>query len=130
MRRANVLVLLLIGIVGGGLLLEFVVSLRHSESAIGCENHLRQVAIGVQSYNETYGVLPMAVVPVRPPGQPFSPTLGPGGSFKGVPVERRSAGWRPAAVCGGQPGSEPRLPRALGLRGKLAAGALAEPLDH
>jgi hypothetical protein len=56
---------------------------------VKCENNLRQVAIGLHNHIDTYGVLPLAVTPVLPPGEKYSIRIPPGGPLKGLPVERR-----------------------------------------
>lgn len=72
-----------------GLSVLVVAHLRQQANMMKCENNLRQIAIALVSHDQTYGVLPLAVAPVLPPGEKYSAKIPPGGPLPGLPVERR-----------------------------------------
>jgi hypothetical protein len=90
MKRLTIFsVLTLAAVVGVGLLLVFINRVRQAELSVKCQYNLRWVAVGLHSHNDTYGVLPAAVVPVLPSGQRWGPLLPTGRQAGGLPVERR-----------------------------------------
>jgi hypothetical protein len=74
---------------GLGLAILALTRVRHEANIRKCENNLRQVAVALVSHDQTYGVLPLAVAPVLPPGVKYSVRIPPGGPLPGLPVERR-----------------------------------------
>jgi hypothetical protein len=84
-QRASALVLSLIGVVGAGLLVVFVVRLREASALSNCQYNLRELAIAVHNYKDTYGLLPMAVVPFCTPAQKFAIRPPPEGPHEGLP---------------------------------------------
>jgi prepilin-type processing-associated H-X9-DG protein len=64
MRRAvNVLVMLLIFLIGGGLGLVFVGRLREMQGRVECKNHLRSIAVGLLWFHSSFDRLPCGTVP-------------------------------------------------------------------
>ena len=88
-KTLSALVLALVLIIALSLSLVAVLRVRQEFDRVKCENNLRQVAIGLHNHIDTYGVLPLAVTPVLPPGEKYSIRIPPGGPLKGLPVERR-----------------------------------------
>jgi hypothetical protein len=88
-QRANALVLSLIGIVGAGLLIVFVLRSRASSAMSGCENNLRQLGIAMHNYIDTYGLLPPAVIPFCTPARKWAIEPPPDGPHEGLPPAQR-----------------------------------------
>jgi prepilin-type processing-associated H-X9-DG protein len=63
MRKAiNIVVLMMIVAVGGGLLLPFILKARDAAARAACGNKMRQIGLGIFNYHDTYNRLPMATV--------------------------------------------------------------------
>jgi hypothetical protein len=88
-RALNGAALTLIVIFGLGLAVLAVVHVRNRANMMRCQDNLRWAAIALSGHNDTYGVLPLAVSPVLPPGEKYSVRFPQGGPLMGLPVERR-----------------------------------------
>ncbi len=56
----EILILILIGLICGGLFTVFVVHVRHAAASAQCTNHLRSLAMGIENYHESSSSFPTA----------------------------------------------------------------------
>ena len=62
-RLINVLVLVLVLVLAGGLVLSAIPKIQGAAARTQCQNNLKQIGLGLHNYRDTYGTFPPATIP-------------------------------------------------------------------